>query len=199
MALLPQVSQVESSFKALEAQGDSWLEELKRFVRQKIKRHKMRRSPGHQWVFLNFSPSSTFLNIFESLRLLRELTALFHAGSITNEYLEDVRGPVDLGSDRPPPLAFAYEYFDLNVEQAAGLWLNGVAAQRILRCETLRHPIKLDADAHANDWPTPEERIALMWHNAVAVDIFRSLRFCGVILLHAPSMASKLQINDFGY
>ena len=68
-----------------------------------------------------------------------------------------------------------------------------MAAQRLLRCETLRHPIRLDPDAHANDWPTAEERIALMWHNAVAVDIFRALRFCGVLVLHAPSMASKLQ------
>lgn len=184
-----EVSMVESSFKVLEAQGDSWLEEVKSFVRKILVTQKSwRKSPGRQWVFLDFSPSSTFLNVFESLRLLRSLSGLFHAGSSTNAYLQDVRGPVDLGSDHPPPLAFAYEYFDLNVEQAAGLWLNGVAAQRLLRCETLRHPIRLDPDAHANDWPTAEERIALMWHNAVAVDIFRALRFCGVLVLHAPSM-----------
>ena len=189
-----EVSMVESSFKVLEAQGDSWLEEVKSFVRKILVTQKSwRKSPGRQWVFLDFSPSSTFLNVFESLRLLRSLSGLFHAGSSTNAYLQDVRGPVDLGSDHPPPLAFAYEYFDLNVEQAAGLWLNGVAAQRLLRCETLRYPIRLDPDAHANDWPTAEERIALMWHNAVAVDIFRALRFCGVLVLHAPSMASKLQ------
>lgn len=194
-----EVSMVESSFKALEAQGESWLEEVKSFVRKKMKRHKSRKVPGRQWIFLDFSPFSTFLNLFESLRLLRVLTGLFHAGSSTNPYLEDVRGPVDLGSDHPPPLAFAYEYFDLNVEQAAGLWLNGVAAQRLLRCPTLRHPVKLDPEAHANDWPTVQERLALMWHNAVAVDLFRALRFCGVVLLHAPSMASELHLDCFDH
>eukprot|EP00913_Durusdinium_trenchii_P019931 g18735.t1 len=50
------------------------------------------------------------------------------------------------------------------------------------------HPIKLDPEAHANDWEKEEDRLALMWHNAIAVDIFRALRFCGVVLLHTPSM-----------
>ncbi|CAK9117583.1 unnamed protein product [Durusdinium trenchii] len=193
---------VKESFEALEANRrpeekesedtrrhsstKSWLEELKSFGK-KLKALKWR-SPGRRWIFVDFSPSSTFLNVFESLRILRGLSNLYHDVSTRSVYLEDVRGPVDLGAERPPPLALAYEYFDLNVEQAAGLWLNGVALQRILRCRPLQHPIKLDPEAHANDWEKEEDRLALMWHNAIAVDIFRALRFCGVVLLHTPSM-----------
>ena len=181
-------SKVKESFEKLESSGDSWLQELKKFGKSLKKLH---HHPGRRWIFIDFSPSSTFLNIFESLRVLRIVSGLYHSQSSTrNVYLEDVRGPVDLGAVHPPPLALAYEYFDLNVEQASGLWLNGVALQRIIRCQPLRHPIKLDPEAHANDWETEEDRIALMWHNAIAIDIFRALRFCGVVLLHAPSMAS---------
>lgn len=80
------------------------------------------------------------------------------------------------------------EYFDLNVELSGGLWLNGVAAGRLLRCRPLRHPIRLDPEAHHNDWATEEERLKLLWQNALAVDVFRQLRFCGVVVLHAPQM-----------
>ncbi|CAE8717664.1 unnamed protein product, partial [Polarella glacialis] len=128
---------------------------------------------------------------FETLRLLRSLSGLYHerAGEVgTESPYEDTRTAVDLGSEAPPPLAFAYEYFDLNVEQAAGLWINGVAAQRLLRCPPHHHPISLHPESHANDWETEEQRMHLLWHNAIAVDIFRTLRFCGVILLHAPRM-----------
>ncbi|CAE6933163.1 unnamed protein product [Symbiodinium sp. KB8] len=164
---------VESSFEALKATGGSWLEELKRAARPFLSGRTP--GPGRRWLFVDFSPSSTFLNLFESLRVLRSVSGLFFGSSDSSPYLQDVRGPVDLSADAPPPLAMAYEYFDLNVEQAAGLWLNGVAAQRLLRCQPLKHPIGLDAEAHANDWPTQEERLSLMWHNAVAVDVFRSV------------------------
>ena len=189
---------VEQSFAALQATGSSWLGEVKkaarRFVKVKDEKEGSRHSPGpgRRWLFLDFSPSSTFLNVFESLRVLRTVSGLFFGGRFLGPYVEDVRGPVDLGAEAPPPLGVAYEYFDLNVEQAAGVWLNGVAAQRLLRCQPLSHPISLDPEAHRNDWPTEEERLALMWHNALAVDIFRTLRFCGVILLHAPAMAPRL-------
>ncbi|CAJ1386853.1 unnamed protein product, partial [Effrenium voratum] len=193
----PQLSplQVEASGPSLAANAQveaipvakrpSWLAQVKDAARALPKS-----APGHQWIFVDFSPSSTFLNVFESVRVLRSLSSLHHPGGSdkTNPYLQDVRGPVDLGAEAPPPLAVAYEYFDLNVEQAAGLWINGVAARRLLRCQPLRHPIHLDPEAHANDWPTAEERIALMWHNAIAVDVFRTLRFCGVIPLHSASM-----------
>ena len=54
-------------------------------------------------------------------------------------------------------LAATQEYFDLNVEQAAGLWLNGVAAERLLRCRPLHHPIGLDPEAQRNFNGNPKQ------------------------------------------
>ncbi|CAJ1452634.1 unnamed protein product [Effrenium voratum] len=142
--------------------------------------NRRRATSGLSWTSRLPPPSSTSLSRFACCAPFQACIG----SDKTNPYLQDVRGPVDLVAEAPPPLAVAYEYFDLNVEQAAGLW-NGVAARRLLRCPP-RHPIHLDPEAHANDWPT-EERISL-WHNAIAVDVFRTLRFCGVMPLHAASM-----------
>merc|ERR1712146_434024 len=139
----------------------------------------------------DFAPMTTFVNIFESLYKLRKISSLYHDGGPGEAgafYGEDVYGPVRLGFGAPPPLALAYEFFDMNVEQDAGVWLNGVALDRLLRCPSMDHPISLDPDGHTNDWETEEKRLALMWHNALAVDIFRTLRFCGIMVLHSQQM-----------
>eukprot|EP00928_Gymnodinium_smaydae_P016526 TRINITY_DN16214_c0_g1_i1.p2 TRINITY_DN16214_c0_g1~~TRINITY_DN16214_c0_g1_i1.p2 ORF type:complete len:766 (-),score=202.94 TRINITY_DN16214_c0_g1_i1:99-2396(-) len=147
--------------------------------------------PGRTWLYLSFAPSTTFVNVFESLAILRSLSSLYRAGGRGEAgafYGEDVYGAVDLAASEPPPLGLAYEYFDLNVEQDAGVWLNGVALSRLLRCPAMKHPIVLDPEGHANDWESVKMRLELLWHNALAVDIFRTLRFCGVLLLHTPQM-----------
>eukprot|EP00927_Polykrikos_kofoidii_P005185 TRINITY_DN12069_c0_g1_i1.p1 TRINITY_DN12069_c0_g1~~TRINITY_DN12069_c0_g1_i1.p1 ORF type:complete len:841 (-),score=108.64 TRINITY_DN12069_c0_g1_i1:494-2650(-) len=206
------------SFEAMEAASPrgSWLDELRFMVNRmaagKDTNSRMEREnprvvddkspspapqsrrlppPGHRWLFLSFMPSTTFVNVFESLEVIRGLSSLYRGGGRGESgafYAEDVRGQVDLGALEPPPLGLAYENFDLNVEQDAGVWLNGVAVDRLLRCPTMHHPIQLDPVGHANDWDTERERLALMWHNALAVDIFRLLRFCGVLMLHTPQM-----------
>ncbi|CAK0865760.1 unnamed protein product [Prorocentrum cordatum] len=126
----------------------------------------------------------------ESVRLLRALSDLYyaHGGAEARLQAEDSHRPVRLGDTAPPPLALAYEFSSLHVEQDAGVWLNGVAMSRLLHCPALTHPIVLHAEAHANDWDTVADRLRLLWHNALAVDVFRTLRFCGVVVLHAPQM-----------
>ena len=97
--------QVEESFKELEKEGDSWLQELKKFLRPlRLRRLKAPLPPGWRWIFISFS-QKTFLNVFESQRLLRSLSELYQAG---RAQLGDVREPVDLGAEEPPPLALAY-------------------------------------------------------------------------------------------
>lgn len=95
---------VEESFKALEKSQDSWLQELKKFLRPMKLRRLSGPAPGWRWLFVSFA-AETFLNVFESQRLLRSLSELYHPG---RPQLGDVREPVDLGSEEPPPLALAY-------------------------------------------------------------------------------------------
>lgn len=182
-------AELEASFAKLEESSPrgSWAEEALRAVRSR--RSSM--PPGRRWLFLDFSPATTFVNIFESLATLRALSALHRDGGFGEAgafYGERVYEPVDLSAGEPPPLALAYEYFDLNIEQDAGVWLNGVAVRRLLRCPPKDHSIQLNWEGHANDWETEAARLKLLWHNALAVDIMRTLRFCGVMVLHTPQM-----------
>mmetsp|Transcript_181342 Transcript_181342/g.575511 ORF Transcript_181342/g.575511 Transcript_181342/m.575511 type:complete len:675 (-) Transcript_181342:283-2307(-) len=184
------VEEIRASFANLERGVDrgSWISELKRAVRRMKPKEATKVGPGRQWLFLSFAPSTTFVNVFESVRMLRAVSDLYRSDAGENPSASDARSVVDLSAEDAPPLGLAYEYFDYHVEHDAGLWLNRVAMERILRCPALNHPLVFDQGAHANDWDTESERLSLLWHNALAIDIFRTLRFCGVLVLHTPRM-----------
>lgn len=182
---------VRASFADLEGRSPQgpWLQQLRRALggRDARSARLRERGTGATWYFLAFAPATTFVNTFEAARLLRSLSSLYRSGA-GEDAPHGARSVVDLSDGAPPPLALGYEYFDVHVEPDAGIWLNGVAMERLLRCPSMGHPITLSPAAHANDWETPDERAALLWHNALAVDLHRTLRFCGVLVLHTPSM-----------
>lgn len=187
---------IQASFSELEEKSPrgSWLDEFRRSHRYSKRSHPLQKSkPGRHWVFLNFEPATTFVNVAESARVLRTLSSL-HRDDSSETPMADVRGIVDLGAEDALPLAVAHVYASVNVEQSAGLWLNGVAANRLFRCPTQKHPIFLDEALHEADLETEEERLATFWRNAVAIDVLRTIRQCGLLLLHAYQMVPIAQM-----
>lgn len=86
------------------------------------------------WTFLDFYPSTTFVNLPECLRLVSTFSK-FNPAAENSHFCNDSNNVTcDVKAGGIPAIAFAHKFSSF-IETTSGIWLNGVAVQRLQACD----------------------------------------------------------------